>query len=214
MLVIGLVGGIASGKSLVANCFEQLGAVVLNADRIGHEVLDEPEVIEKVVTFWGNRVLENGRVNRGTLARIVFAPTESATVDLEKLERITHPRIERRVRERLEELRQSPQLQAVVLDAPVMFKSNWDRWCDRIVFVDTDFDTRQFRARQRGWADDEISKRESRQMPLEEKRRRSTDIIDNSSSKQSTYEQAIQLWQAWGLTIPNQFDPTNIHFSD
>ena len=72
MLIIGLAGGIASGKSFVAECFEQLGAALLDADRVGHEVLDQPDVRSQLVDRWGSEIIDNHRVDRRRLAAIVF----------------------------------------------------------------------------------------------------------------------------------------------
>ena len=91
MLVIGLAGGVASGKSLVARCFEHFGAIVLDADRIGHEVLKEPDVIAAVESQWGKTVLKDGKIDRRALGQIVFGSTDCNTNHLEILERITHP---------------------------------------------------------------------------------------------------------------------------
>lgn len=211
MLVIGLAGGVASGKSLVASCFEHFGATVLDADRAGHEVLREPKVIAAIKSQWGEIVLKDGEIDRGALARIVFDSTSEDPNQLERLEQITHPGIGRKIRERLAQL--ESQAIAVVLDAPVMFKAGWDRLCDKIVFVDTVASLRQKRARQRGWDDDEFAKREARQTPLAEKRSKSTDFIENSKSKEETYIQARELWRSWNLPLPTQLDSPTTLFS-
>ena len=124
MIVIGIAGGIASGKSSVADCFERLGAKVVNADRLGHQILDEPEMKQKIVECWGGDVLTEGKVDRAALARVVFAAAD-AEQQLASLEQMTHPVIGQRIRECLTELELS-KAPAVVLDAPVMFKSGWE----------------------------------------------------------------------------------------
>ena len=119
MLVIGIAGGIASGKSSVADCFERLGAVVLSADKIGHRVLDQLDVKEKILENWGGEVFNEGQVDRAALGRAVFGSAD-AEHQLAKLEQITHPMIGQRIVERLAAL-ESSGVPAVVLDAPVMF---------------------------------------------------------------------------------------------
>ena len=218
MLVIGLAGGIASGKSLVAHCFELLGAIVLDADRFGHEVLEEPDVITSIAAHWGETILRNGRIDRKALGRIVFDPTQQDASHLERLEQITHPRIQTKIRNRIAELKQTAAgesgVPAVVLDAPVMFKAGWDQQCDKIVFVESDISVREERARQRGWSSDELARRESFQTPLDEKRRRSTNTIHNSQSKLATFEQVRDLWQQWGLPLPSKLNLPTTLFSD
>lgn len=204
MLVIGLAGGAASGKSLVASCFEHFGATVVDADCIGHEILKDPPVIAAIQSQWGQGVLRNGEINRSALAGIVFDSNSKDSNQLELLEQITHPAIGQKIRERLARL--ESEAMAVVLDAPVMFKAGWDRMCDKIVFVDSATSLRRLRARQRGWDADELARREARQTSIAEKRSKSSDIIDNSKSKEETYIQARDLWRSWNLPLPNQLD--------
>ena len=204
MLVIGLAGGIASGKSLVAGCFQHFGATILDADRIGHEVLRQPEVIAAIKSRWGEKVLKNGEIDRSALARIVFSSNQLDFSELAHLELITHSRIGEKIRSRLERLESTTP--AVVLDAPVMFKAGWDQMCDKVVFVDADIAIRRRRARLRGWSEDELARREAFQLPIAKKRARSTDFIDNSESREATYIQARRLWRDWGLDLPTQLE--------
>ena len=199
MIVIGIAGGIASGKSSVADCFERLGAKVLNADRMGHQILDEPEVKQKIVECWGGDVLTEGKVDRAALGRVVFAAAD-AEQQLAILEQMTHPVIGQRILECLTEL-ESSKTPAVVLDAPVMFKSGWDRFCNKIIYVHADLASRQKRAADRGWPAGELERRESMQVDLETKRLRSTDQVDNSSSMENLFSQVEKLWRRWRLPV-------------
>ena len=208
-LIIGGSSGI--GKSLVAQCFNHFGAKVLDADQVGHEVLKTPNVIAAIQSRWGEIVLKDGEVDRSVLGKIVFDPSQNGSESLQFLEQITHPLISARIRQQLLQLKSNSSISAVVLDAPIMFKAKWDRLCDKIVFVHTDISLRQQRARQRGWDAEELSRRESRQTSIEEKRSKSTDTIDNSKSREETYQQACDLWQAWGLQLPNGLEsPTTL----
>ncbi len=201
MLVIGLVGGIASGKSLVAKSFSELGAIVLDADKVGHQVLHESAVKKQIQEIWGDKVFNRGEVDRSAIAAIVFNP-ETGPAELAKLEDIVHPVIKVRLNERLTALKQRADLPAVILDAAVMFKAGWDKLCDRIVFVDAPDWMRTERTIKRGWSKGELERRESQQMSLNEKRSRATDIIDNSQSPETTILQVKQLWQQWRLPLP------------
>ena len=201
MLVIGVAGGIACGKSSVAECFQQLGAAVLNADQIGHQVLYEPSVKQKIRENWGDMVFGNGEVDRSALGRIVFDPLRGPS-ELAKLEQITHPLIGQRIRNVLIQLEQENR-PAVVLDAPVMFKAGWDRLCDKIVFVHAEKATRQQRVAVRGWLPEELKRRESNQFSLVTKRSRATDVIDNSLSIEETFLQIKDLWRRWRLPDPD-----------
>lgn len=200
MLVVGLTGGIASGKSFVADCFAELGCEIVDADLIGHEVLKLPKTIERIREAFGDQTVVDGEVDRRSLAKIVFpkdsvAPSE----ELKLLESITHPEIGQWMKRRLLEIEQSNSAQAVILDAPVMFKAQWDRFCDRIVFVHADLKIRQQRANLRGWQEGELQRRERQQLPLEQKRKRASDVIDNSGSANQTRKQVQSLWMSWQL---------------
>src|SRR6185437_13418712 len=105
MKLIGLLGGVASGKSTVAELFRQLGAEVLDADRVGHEVLRMPAVRAAVGGRWGKDVIgPDGEVDRPALAKIVFAPPPAGPRQLAELERITHPEIRRRLKTEVDEM--------------------------------------------------------------------------------------------------------------
>lgn len=206
MLVIGVAGGIASGKSLVTKCLQHFGASVLDADKLGHEVLRQTEVIERLVARWGSGILAGRQIDRKRLAQIVFAPGPNGQLELQALEAVTHPRIGSLIRSEMESIQQRCQPPATVLDAPVMFKAGWDQLCDKVVFVEVPQKVRKQRAACRGWDQDELAKRESRQTPVSEKRNLSTDVIDNSGSMQETFLQVRDLWRKWKLDLPNELE--------
>jgi len=200
MLVIGLTGGIASGKSFVATCFAELGSEIVDADLIGHKVLNLPETVKRIREAFGVQVIVDGQVDRRALATIVFPKDSDApSKELKLLESITHPEIGKWMRIRFLEIESSSSAQAVVLDAPVMFKAQWDRFCDRIVFVHADLKIRQQRVTLRGWPVGELQRRERQQLSLEQKRKFASDEIDNSGSADQTREQVRSLWKTWQL---------------
>jgi dephospho-CoA kinase len=196
MLILGLVGGIASGKSLVAQCFYELGAVVLDGDRAGHAVLREAEVIAGVVERWGERVLDrDGQINRKAVAQIVFAPGQAG--EKEFLERLTHPRIQKRLQQELAAARAAPQPPpAVVIDAALLFEAGWDKLCDRIIFVDAPRDVRLERAVRRGWSAEQFAAREAAQWPPEEKRQRAQIVIRNVRTVENIREVVRLTWKS------------------
>jgi dephospho-CoA kinase len=197
MQVIGILGGVASGKSLVAQQLEQRGAVVLDADALGHEVLRAPEVKTAIHDRWGNNVFTAERqVSRAAIARIVFDDTAAGRRELAFLEELTHPKIGELLRRRLEELVIAGEVQVAVLDAPVMLKAGWDDYCDRIVFVDAPRELRLERARERGWNEEVFSAREGAQKSLDAKREHADEVIDNSGSSELTQAQIEHLWQS------------------
>lgn len=196
MIVIGLVGGVASGKSLAADHLRRLGAVVLDGDRAGHEVLREPEVVAALRSQFGESVIQNdGTVDRGAVAALVFATTPAGRRNLQILEHITHPRIGRRLEQEMDALRRQ-HAAVVVLDAALMFKAGWHRLCDRLVFIDCPREMRLQRALQRGWSEAQFAAREAAQTPVDEKRRHCDVVWDNSGSSQALQRQVEAFWES------------------
>ena len=195
--VVGLLGGVASGKSIVAHQFAALGAEIIDGDQLGHIVLGEPDVIELLRQRWGTGVVDgDGRLDRREIARRVF----SEPAELAYLEQVTHPRIRRLIQKRIEAIREQCRRlqcsQVVVLDAAVMLKAGWDVFCDSILYVDASPDTRKKRAIERGWTNQQFEQREAAQVSIEEKRRRSDIVIDNEGGLEQTYEQVLKAWKS------------------
>ena len=195
MLVVGLVGGIASGKSFVAGCFQALGAAVIDADRIGHEVLLLPRVIESVKSKWPEVMTSDLTIDRKKLAAIVFAP-QCGELNLNDLESILHPEIELRMQELISKF-QDAGTQVVIIDAPVLIKAGWHHRCKRILFVDSPLALRVNRALERGWDRSDLIRREARQTSLEAKRLMATDVVENHLSAQHTRDQVLKIWNSW-----------------
>ena len=201
MIVIGLVGKIGAGKSTVARAFADRGAEVLDADRIAHEVLAEPEAGAAIRARFGAAVLDEvGRVRRPALAELVFGPTPAHDAALEDLEAIVHPRVRRRIESRLAELRSGDPAgrpPAVVLDVPLLMQAGWDRLCDRLVVVSCDDAVRQRRLAARGWPADQRAARERawsrhHQAPAREK----TLVVDASGDPAYTREQVDRIMES------------------
>lgn len=196
MKIVGLVGGVASGKSTVAQMFERLGAKRLDADRAGHEVLRMPSVRAAVGGRWGSAVIgPDGEVDRPALGRIVFAPPPDGPRELAHLERLTHPEIGKQLLAQIKLLADSG-TPVAILDAAVMLKAGWDAICDQIILVDAPEDLRLARARQRGWTEEEFRRREAAQETLEAKRRVADFVLDNSKDLRYTQAQVERCWQS------------------
>jgi dephospho-CoA kinase len=190
--VIGLLGGIASGKTTVAEMFAQLGARVLCADAVAHAVLDRSNTRERVVARWGDEVLgDDGKIDREELGRRVFSDTQ----EIAALESITHPAIVAALRQQIADARRSEDVMALVVDAPLLLEAELDGLCDLLVLVDCPIDTRRARAAARGWDPAELDRREGHQQPLELKRQRAQAVIDGNAPIETTLQQVQQLWQ-------------------
>ena len=191
-LVIGIMGGIASGKSTLAGVFAELGATIVDADVIGHQVLERPEVKERVRIVWGDSVFSaDGSIERSRLGAEVFSNPEA----MSKLSSIVHPLI---LETLSEEVRESDS--TVVLDAALLDEFSLTAICDHLVFVESPTELREQRALdERGWAPGEIEKRESFQNPLSAKRSKANYVIRNRGDRAALREQARQLWHSLGL---------------
>lgn len=193
--VIGLVGGMGAGKSRVAQAFAERGAHVLDADQIGHALLDQKPARDAVAKRFGAGVLDgadSGRIDRRALGRIVFADRSA----LRALEQILHPRMRLTFEKAIARVVRRRSAKAVVLDAAILFEAGWDDLCDRVVFVDAPRSERLRRlADSRGWTADELDARERVQMPLEEKRRRSAFVISTGEADEPIETQVDRVWR-------------------
>lgn len=204
MVVVGLTGGIASGKSFVAQCLEELGAQRIDADHVAHEVLQDKKVIDRIVDQWGTKLLcDDGQIDRKQLGGVVFGGSDDS--ELDRLESIVHPEIRVRIHREMESLKASAKVELLVLDIPLLFEGEYDEHCDYVIFVDANPEIRMQRAKLRGWDDGELAKRESRQLPVEEKKLRSDVVVDNSGSKESTARQLADFCQSLDREIPKSF---------
>jgi dephospho-CoA kinase len=194
--VIGIIGGVACGKSFVAEQFRSLGAEVINADRIGHEVLRESDVRAALVQRWGDKVLDaDGQVSRSAIGQRVFSGKLDERGNLEFLESLVHPKIGQRIGARIEALSRDDPGKSVVVDAALLMEADWAHFCDKVVFVDAPVEQRLGRAKQRGWSDSEFSAREAAQGNLEMKRKQADWVMDNSGSAEHTFAQVQQFWR-------------------
>lgn len=177
--IIGIAGGIGSGKSTVAAILESLGARVIDADRINHEELDTPEVLEAMVSWWGEGVVSPGaRANRSAIREII----REKPAELGRLERLVHPRIARRSEELLAAYDQDPNVRAIVWDAPLLFEVGLAERCDCVVFVNADERLRLKRVRQtRRWGLEDLARMQAAQKPLDFKRNRADYTVENNS---------------------------------
>jgi dephospho-CoA kinase len=196
MKTIGLVGGVASGKSLVAQMLVDLGAGLLDADRTGHAVLAEDvEVHYALRERWGDAVFTtDGSVDRAEVARRVFSTSGTAELDRRFLENLLHPRIRRRLNQLRDQYAAAGKL-AVVLDAPVLLEAGWGPMCNIVLMINASREQRLLRARQRGWTEAEFERREQAQWPIEDKRRAADFMINNDASEHELRQSVQEFWQ-------------------
>jgi len=178
-LLLGVLGGIASGKSEVARLLAGPDGRVLDADRLAHAALEEPDVRAWLGTRFGPAVIAGERVDRAALAAAVFAEPSARR----ELEARVHPRVRAALRAAIESAR-AEGVPRVVLDVPLLLEHEAEHGlpaqCDALVFVDADAKVRDARAvARRGWASGELERREALQLPLAAKRDRADFVIRN-----------------------------------
>lgn len=188
--IVGVIGGIASGKSLVTQLLQKRGATVVHADSVAHEVLDDPKVIDEICAVFGRDVLRthavgNGvppQIDRKKIAALVFGETEIHQGRRESLEAIVQPRIRDRLQFLIQDWKAKNTCGILALDIPLLFERNWDQVCDEIWFVDTPRAHRETYAAARGWTAEQLKAREAVQLGIEEKKSRSSSVILNNGS--------------------------------
>jgi len=194
-LLVGLTGGIATGKSTVAEVFRRLGCVIIDADGLAREVVvpGAPAHDDIVAAFGGGILRPDGTLDRQKLGAIVFAVPDAK----KRLEAITHPRIRERFAEALAELEARDFAGIVIFDAPVMIESGNYTVMDRLVVVVTDAATqaRRLTARDAVGAA-EAEQRIGSQMPVAEKAKLADYVIDNSGDRETTIAEARRVHAA------------------
>jgi dephospho-CoA kinase len=197
MKVLGLTGGIGSGKSMVASMLTQLGADVIDADRIAREVVEpgQPALKEIATAFGTDILLPDGRLDRGKLARIIFAdPVARGTLNA-----ITHPRIRERMDAEISARRSRAGV--LVVDIPLLYENDRTRAVETVIVVWVDPKTQLRRLQERdGLSVEEARQRIAAQMPLDEKRAGADVVIDNSGSREKTRRQVEAVYRRYAPT--------------
>ena len=195
-LVIGLTGGIVSGKSTVAEMFQLLGATIIDADRIGHEViLPYKPAWHKLIKTFGKSILQKDmKIDRKKLGYIVFNNKRL----LEKLNEATHPEIEKILKNKIKVFREGNHLsnKIILIDAPLIYEAGIENLMDKIILVNLKEEEQIKRLTKRnGLNREESLKRIKSQIPNKEKAKKADYIINNNLSFENTKKQVEKVWQ-------------------
>jgi len=194
MRVLGLTGGIGSGKSLVAQMFRELGAEVIDADQLARDVVEpgQPALDEIVKAFGRDILLPDGRLNRGRLAAVIFADPAAR----QRLNAITHPRI--RARMDTEVAARTQRSGVLILDIPLLYENGRTGIVEKVVVVWVDPATQLQRLTERdGLSVEDARQRIAAQMPLDDKRARADYVIDNTGSREATRRQVEAIFRQY-----------------
>lgn len=188
--VIGLTGGIASGKSTVSAYLKELGQTVIDADAVVHELQGKGGALYQVLVDWlGSEVLQpDGQLDRKKLSAFIFGSSEHLTKSAE----LQNPIIRQELKKRLDQALLETDL--VFLDIPLLYEQGYESWCDHVwvVYVDKETQVERLMARN-GYTQEEAELRISRQMSLEEKKMRADKVIDNGASLEVLQERVQEL---------------------
>ena len=182
-MIIGITGSIACGKSTVSNYLKSKGYIVIDADRIGHEALDDDYVKEKLIVAFGNEILEDNKINRQKLGELVFGNSSNLNV----LNNIIHPEIRKKI---LEKIDKNNDKELIFIDVALLFEAKFDDLVDKIIVVYVDKNTQLTRLMKRN----SISKKEAlsrivSQMSPIEKAKLGDYTVNNNLDVINTYEQ-------------------------
>jgi dephospho-CoA kinase len=190
--VIGLTGGIGSGKSTVSQFLAELGAVIIDADKIGHEAYQpNTDTWWELIKAFGKQILAaDNTIDRKKLGTIVFSNPES----LEKLNSIVHPKIFQITKKQIEKAHRRG-VKVVILDAPVLFEANWGQLVDEVWVLAADEANVIRRATARtGLPEEQIRSRIRSQMPDEERVKRADVVIHNDGTLEDLRAKVKELW--------------------
>ena len=192
MIVIGLTGGIGSGKSTVAQFLSELGAVLLNADEVGHEAYQpHTETWQELVNTFGSGILQtNGEIDRKKLGEIVFSAPQALT----NLNHIVHPRMFRMMQDRIERWREQG-TEVVVLEAAILFEANWTSLVNEIWVTCTPEEVVIRRLQEKGLEPTQVQARIRSQMSAEERSKRADVVIDNNGDLAQLKDKVEVLWK-------------------
>ena len=192
MIVIGLTGGIGSGKSEVSRMLSDLGAEIIDADRVGHEAyLPNTETYDRIVAEFGEEILQaNGEIDRKRLGARIFAEPEAR----ERLNAIAHPRMYAMIEERIQRLRERGAT-AVVLDAAILIEAGWDSLVDEVWVVAAPEEMVVQRIGQRnGLPAEQVHQRIRAQITSEERVRHAAVVIDNGQGLEELDTRVREVW--------------------
>ncbi|MEF2244818.1 dephospho-CoA kinase [Paenibacillus sp. IITD108] len=197
-MIIGLTGGIASGKSTVASLLAKHGVHVVDADQVAREIVEPGKpALEAIASAFGQAILQkDGSLNRGALGQIVFQDQSQ----LKKLEAITHPAIREQMQSSLHRLVQQYPQSLIAADIPLLYETKQEQLYEGIMVVYVPEDLQIQRLMERNAMEkEEAERRVALQMDIEQKRQRADWVIDNSGSIEQTEQQVVQFLKAKGF---------------
>ena len=194
MRIIGLTGGIASGKSFISEHLQQLGALIIDADELARQAVQPGSVVLSEIEkeFGADLIAKDGTLDRAKMGGIVFNSAKAR----QKLNEIIHPQVLKEVYRLISINRNDPDLKAIIIDAPLLIESGLNEAAEEIWVVSVDKDIQVARLMSRDKMSlEQAQNRIKSQMPLAEKLAYADHVIDNNQSRAETLRQIDRLWQ-------------------
>ena len=189
MLVVGLTGGIGSGKSLAAQFFAELGALVIDADQLARDAIERgSDGFDQLIATFGDSILTNGLVDRRALGELVFRDKDAKR----KLEGIIHPIVRQEFEEAVQSLEKD---QVLIYEIPLLFETKAMERFDYIVTVESDLELRKERLLKKGLRISEIESRIAAQASREERTSIADQVFENNGSEDELLRSVENLWE-------------------
>lgn len=189
-MIIGLTGGIASGKSTVSNFFKELGVEIVDADIVAREISERKATIDEICNIFGRDILdENGKIVRGKLRERVFQDREL----VQKLNSIIHPQVIEYFKERKDENRED---ELLIFDVPLLYEAKMDTLCDKVIVVGVDRKKQIERVIQRDGSSEEVARNIiANQMSLDDKIKRADIVIMNDGTLEELKGKVLKVYK-------------------
>ena len=190
--IIGILGGIGSGKSSVSRALAKLGCAVIDADHLAHTLLDDPAIQNDILNTFGPSIRSTrGSIDRSALGSVVFNDPDALT----RLNRILHPPVLAQTESLIAQYQQNPGIKAIVLDMPLLVEVGWAERCDHILFVDCSPEKRRQRNIKKGiYSEQQWEKRENFQISLDSKRQLADTTLSNNSGFSALVKQVAKFF--------------------
>lgn len=187
-MILGLTGGIASGKSTVSKKLKELGSYIIDADKISREVSDSTEILKKLEENFGLQIIDSGHLDRKKLRELVFEKKEKR----ELLNSIMHPVIEKKI---IKEIEENKKEKLIILDVPLLYETKLEYLCDKVLVVSVDEKIQIERLKKRDMIEKKMAKKIiSTQMPLTEKLKKADIHIENNGNLDELLEKTKMIY--------------------
>jgi len=200
--IIGIAGGIGSGKSLVASILRDENCCVISSDEQVRNAYKDYSIKLTLQKWWGRMVLDpSGEIDRGVVARKIF----NSSAERQRLENLMHPIVNKLRERQMAQAANDPLILAYVWDTPLLFETGLNAHCDSVIFVDAPSELRNSRVREaRGWGQGELEKREILQMPLDKKQDASEYVVVNTADAEELRRQVREVLSRILAVTPHQ----------